>query len=158
MPKFVIALPLAPLAAGDEFPTSTWPLHLTIVPTFETEQSVQTVETAIASVLSRTTPLTVVGESLDLFGPNHDVSVTTVNASDELTTLHRNLLDALQLLGPKHLKLEYIGDGYRPHISHTVDATFAAGEVATLRQIAIVDMKRRGPDKLLAVVATLDLA
>jgi 2'-5' RNA ligase len=158
MPKFVLALPLAPLAAGDEFPTATWPLHLTIVPTFETEQSVHTVETAIASVLSRITPLTVVGESVELFGPNHDVSVITVNASDELKSLHRDLLDALQPLGPTHLKLEYIGDDYRPHISHTAEATFDEGESATLRQVAIVDMKRRGPEKLLAVVATLDLA
>jgi 2'-5' RNA ligase len=158
VPKFVIALALAPLVTGDEFPAETWPLHLTVVPTFETAHSVGELETAIAPVLSRTMPITVVGESLELFGPNRDVRVTTVRASDELRELHLGLLAVLEPLGPRHLKPRYIGDDYRPHVSHTAHATFAPGEIATLQQAAIVDMQRRGADRSLAVAATLDLA
>ena len=158
MPKYVIALPLSPLEAGDEFPAETWPLHLTLVPTFEVDLSVDELVTVTQPLIARAGSLTVVGESDELFGPRHDVPVTTVLATDELVALHHELLKALEPRAAHHLKPAYIGDGYRPHVSHTATDSFGPGETATVRQVAIVDMQRRGADKTLAVVATIELA
>ena len=36
MARFVVVLPLVPLAAGDEFTVAQWPLHITLVEPFPT--------------------------------------------------------------------------------------------------------------------------
>ena len=39
MARFVVVLPLLPLAAGDEFTVADWPLHVTLVEPFQTDLS-----------------------------------------------------------------------------------------------------------------------
>jgi hypothetical protein len=84
--------------------------------------------------------------------------------SPELSTLHRRLLAALTTVdtvnpagtgGPAGTVFddpEYTGPGYRAHVTVTVDARLQAGEVAVLRQAAIVDMEPIGPQRLRQVV------
>jgi hypothetical protein len=52
---------------------------------------------------------------------------------------------------------EFIGDGYRAHVTKTRAAQSAPGEVLTLTQVAIVDMEPEGDGRLRRVVWAVSL-
>jgi len=135
MPRFVVILPLQPLAAGDRFTTRDWPLHVTIVPVFTSPASAAD----IASLLECNLPaLTIVAGHDEGFGPKNALPVTVVEPSPELAALHLALIDLLQ---PQFKNPEYTGDAYRAHI--TIKRGFRAvdGESYRLTQLALVDME-----------------
>jgi hypothetical protein len=50
MARFVVVLPLVPLAAGDEFTVADWPLHVTLVEPFPTALGADEVAGLLARV------------------------------------------------------------------------------------------------------------
>jgi hypothetical protein len=144
MTRYVTVLPLEPLAVGDGFSVSSWPLHVTIVPTFETELSPQAVGAAIDFATVGQAPITaVVGEDA-MFGSFATVRVALVTPSPPLDTLHRVSLAGVAALGAVFDDPQFIGDGYRPHVTATRRRRSNPGDILRLSQIALVDMKPSG--------------
>ena len=152
MLRLVVVLPLEQLASGDGFPLREWPLHVTAAPTFVVRVELSHVVAAIKPVLANQAGLSAVTGDPEGFGPSQTIPVTVVVPNAELTHLHVRLVDALREVDAVFDDPQYIGSGYRAHVTTTRLAAAAPGQRLWMNQAAIVDMQPLGERRLRRVV------
>lgn len=157
MPRLVVVLPLELLHDGDGFSLRDWPLHLTVAPTF-TGVALAAVVPAITPVLFTQRPFRLRVGPDEGFGHSQRIPVSVVEPSAELMDLHVALLDALRTAGANFDDPEFVGNGYRAHVTVTRNARVKQGDQLTLHQAAVVDMAPEGDQRLRRVVWTMTLA
>lgn len=156
MSRYVVVAPLSPMAVGDRFITREWPLHVTLVQVFASDASPGGIVMRLDAVAAVASPITVVAGDDERFGPSRTIAVTVVEPSLELDRLHAACVAALEELAPVYENPEYMGDGYRPHVTVKRHQRVSAGDLLTLQQIALVDMEpgqHDGGREVLAVSA-----
>src|SRR5262245_59401794 len=102
MARFVVVLPLVPLAAGDEFTVAQWPLHVTLVEPFPTSLGAADVAGVLDEVEGiGSGPRMIHAAAGDdaMFGRRRDVPVTLVVDGGELAALRTRTLSALRHAG-----------------------------------------------------------
>ena len=154
MSRYVVVLPLTPMAVGDRFSTREWPLHVTLVQVFASDATPARVGSCLAVVAAAASPITAVAGEDEDFGPSRTIPVTVIEPSVELDALHAACVMALDRLGPVYENPEYMDEGYRPHVTVKRHQRVTAGDRLELRQIALVDMdpgQREGGREVLAV-------
>jgi hypothetical protein len=157
VPRLVVVFPLEPLGAGEGFSLRDWPLHLTVVPTF-TGVDLTRAQSAISPILAAHRPLQLRTGPDEGFGRSMTIPVSVIVPSIELTELHSALVTALLAVGAVFDDPEFIGSGYRAHVTMTRRASVHEGDRLNLRQVAIVDMAPEGDRRLRRVVWTMTLA
>lgn len=141
----------SPAASGRaEFPTSDWPLHVTIVPPFETELEAE----AVAALIPRVPPIPVVGARRERFGARRTVPVTVLRDSEPLRSLHTVLVDALEAAGATIRDQRHLRAGFRAHVTDQRSGALHPGERTTLTSIAVV---ARAPGSMRVVAARIAL-
>jgi 2'-5' RNA ligase len=155
MGSYVLVAPLRPLAVGDGFSMSAWPLHLTVVGNFATDLSIDEVGGLLTTTASMAD---VVVGAHDLFGPRNNVRVSVIEHSEWLDALHNELVERMASAGAVFDNPEYTGRGYRPHVTATKRAHVTEGDILRLGQLALVDMRPSGDSGLRSVVWTQSLA
>ncbi|MFC5929103.1 hypothetical protein D6T64_14460 [Cryobacterium melibiosiphilum] len=155
--RLVLVLPLEPLAVGDSFAVAEWPLHITVLPPFLTERTVDDVAVLIAEVAGTQPELRARAGSAALFGRKHDIPVTLVVENPELTLLHRRLVEAVRPLAARPDEPAFTGPGFRAHITVKGPSRVSKGDELILTQLALVDMAARADAAGRAVLATLPL-
>lgn len=158
MLRLVVVLPLVPLATGAGFPLREWPLHVTVAPTFVVQYGLSEVVEMIGPVLADQPRLAARAGQQEGFGPSMTIPVAVVEPTVELTDLHTRLVTALRQGGAVFDDPQYVGDGYRAHITTTRQAAAQAGQQLHLQQAAIVDMEPQGDQRLRRVVQVWNLA
>jgi 2'-5' RNA ligase len=154
MPRYVVVLPLTPLAAGDRFSTRDWPLHVTIVPTFHSTDSASAIAAQLSPAAFAHAPVTLEAGDEERFGTKNTVPVTVIEPTPELFALHRALVASLD--HPEFENPEFTGDGYRAHVTVKKYGRVARGQRMLLDQIALVDMQpgqELGMRQVLSVVS-----
>lgn len=157
MTRLVVVLPLSPLSEGDSFAVRDWPLHITVLPPFDTDAGVAEIVDAVASVTVGQSELTVVAAHGELFGRRHDIPVTVLADNDELTDLHRRLIGVVKPFGVSPEERAFTGPGFRPHITSKHHSSVHGGDQFVLKQIALVDMMPRASPGGRSVLATVPL-
>lgn len=157
MPRLVVVLPLEPLRTGDSFTVPDWPLHVTVVPPFHTDSTPVDVAAAVTRAASTQTALTAVAGDDEMFGRRDDVPVTVVAANEELSGLHRRLVDALRPLAALPDEPAFTGRGFRAHVTMKQNRRVHEGDTLLLCQIALVDMAPRSDSAGRSVLATFAL-
>lgn len=132
------------------FPAGDWPLHVTVVPPFETELEAD----AVAALLPRVPPIPVVGAARERFGAHRTVPVTVLRDSAPLAALHTAAIDALEAAGARIRDAHHLRDGYRPHATDQRTARLHPGEHALLTELSLV---ARAPGGLRRVAARIPL-
>lgn len=156
MPRLVVVLPLSPLRGGDGFSLRDWPLHLTVAPTF-TGIDLSRVVATITPILATQRPLRLRTGPDEGFGHSRKIPVSVVEPSAELTDLHLALMNALSSAGAVFDDPEFIGTGYRAHVTVTARARVNQGDELNLHQATVVDMEPEGDERLRRVVWTMTL-
>ncbi len=151
--RFVVVLPLIPLAIGDRFLTRDWPLHITIVPVFTADATLEHVADALYGQR-----LTVTGGGEERFGRGNSVRVTVIEPTPNILSLHRGLLQNLAPLHPVFDEPDFTGDGFRPHVTRRAFGGVERGAVLELDQLAVVDMTPGQPDRMRRVLAVIPLS
>ncbi|WP_434318857.1 2'-5' RNA ligase family protein [Leifsonia sp. P73] len=117
-----------------EFAAGDWPLHITVVPPFQTELEAD----AVAALLPHGPRIPVVAGARASFGHRHAVPVTLVRPSPALLALHTACVDALEAAGAVIADQRHVRGGYRPHASDQRSAALAPGDHAALTELALV--------------------
>lgn len=138
MARFVVVLPLVPLATGDEFTVADWPLHVTLVEPFATEQPAGVVADAVRAAAADSAVVRATAGEEAMFGRRRDVPVTLVRDGGELAGLRRKALDALHRAGVDtgHLRADF-----RPHVTRKHHGRLRSGERIALDTVALIDMR-----------------
>jgi 2'-5' RNA ligase len=148
---------LTPLAVGDAFTLRAWPLHLTVAPTFVIEGGLPAALPTVAPILVAQPALALRVGPAEGFGKAMNVPVSLVEPTAELTQLHAGLVTALVAAGARFDDPEFVGAGYRPHITLKGVAPLQPGVGLTLQQAAVVDMAPAGERRFREVVWTTEL-
>lgn len=156
--RLVVILPLLPLQPGDAYSLAAWPLHLTVVPTFVVAVDLAAVVAVIEPVLAPQAALLLTVGADEGFGRSQRIPVSLVGTSPDLSALHRRLMQGLFAVGAVFDDPDFVGTGYRPHITMTKAARAQPGELLQLEQAAVVDMEPVGPGRLRKVVWATPLA
>ena len=141
-----------PVAEGQVFPRTDWPLHITLV-RFDVrfdagnaagadiaERLAGPADVPVAQALG--TPLTVGADAG--FGRDGSVPVNLVAPNRALQQLHEQLVDLVPEVGGRILTPRHTLAGYRPHISHHGSKRLHQGDAVVLDRVALVDMAPGG--------------
>lgn len=139
MARFVVVLPLVPLAAGDEFTVADWPLHVTLVEPFATELSAEAVADALGPVASSASVVHAAAGDEAMFGRRRDVTVTLVRDDGELEALRMRALEAIRIAGV-HVDVDPSHAEFRPHVTRKRQGRLPPGDRVVLETLALVDM------------------
>ncbi|MCD2444170.1 2'-5' RNA ligase family protein [Agromyces sp. SYSU K20354] len=155
MARFVVVLPLVPLAAGDEFTVADWPLHVTLVEPFSTEHPTGLVADAVRTATTGAAVVRATAGEEAMFGRHRDVPVTLVRDGGELAALRRRTLDALHRAGidTGHPRAEF-----RPHVTRKRHGRLHTGERVTLGSVALIDMRPPEGSHHRRVIAAMQLS
>lgn len=134
-----------PVAAGQEFPRTDWPMHITLV-RFDVENDGDTARfAALAEMPAKQalgTVLAVGGD--DRFGRQGSVPVSLVEADPALQALHDSLVQAVDQVSGRIASPHHTRRNFRPHVSHHGDKRLNPGDAVVLGHIALVDMAPDG--------------
>lgn len=158
MSRVVVVLPLAPLTVGESFLVSSWPLHITVVPPFDTGATTAVVADALAAAVGDQGEFTVVAAGDELFGRQHDIPVTLIADDERLTALRNRLTAAARELATSPDDRSFFRPEFRPHVTIKGDSRVHDGDELRLTQIALVDMAPRLSPGGRTVLATIPLA
>jgi hypothetical protein len=121
---------------GEIIDRSNWPLHVTLVPWLKTENFIK-LHSTLKHQLTSLMPVKIRVGPNELFGPNRDIKVNTIEYNEKLMTLHKGLLG----LGLEYGKLiddSYVLENYIAHITHSKDRWRTEGELIVLNNITII--------------------
>ena len=138
MARFVVVLPLVPLAAGDEFTVADWPLHITLVEPFATEHPAGIVADAVQAATADSAVVRATAGEEAMFGRRRDVPVTLVRDGGELAALRSRTLDALHRAG---VDTGPMRADFRPHVTRKHHGRLGEGERIALDTVALIDMR-----------------
>jgi hypothetical protein len=138
MGRFAVVLPIEPLAAGEAFAVSAWPLHVTVVEPFETRRGADWVVTLIAPELHGRRAIDAEAFDRARFGRRHDIPVTLVRDEGPLDAMRMRLLGALRDADVDVARARLY---FRPHVTDTAHGSIAPGRVLRLTRVALVDLR-----------------
>ena len=127
------------------FTVGEWPLHMTLYGWFESNASPEETSSMLGTITVHTKPMTLKATEKALFGKNQNLSVTRIEKSDELDTLHQEISNAVGGIGTLRHP-EYFNDAYSPHVTDQVVGNVKPGEsiyIDSLSLVLFVDTKER---------------
>ena len=128
------------------FPASDWPVHVTIVPPFESGLDAADV----AALVPRVPRIPLMAGERAVFGSRRQVPVTLIEPSDALLEVHIALVDALEAAGARIQDQRHIRDGYRPHASDQRSGALHPGAPAVVGEIAVIAREPHGMRRVAA--------
>ncbi|GAA1819579.1 2'-5' RNA ligase family protein [Agromyces neolithicus] len=154
MARFVVVLPLVPLAAGDEFTVADWPLHVTLVEPFATEHPAGLVADAVRTATTGAAIVRATAGEGAMFGRHRDVPVTLVRDGGQLASLRTRTLVALRRAG---VDVGHVRTDFRPHVTRKHHGRLHAGDLVVLDMVALIDMRPPEGSHHRRVVAAMGL-
>lgn len=145
MRRYVVVMPLSPVTVGERFAVLDWPLHVTVVPTFEADADADEVAAALAVVADSQKALQVVAGDDEHFGPARDIVVTVLLDPTPVEELHGQLTGLLEGCGLRYQSPEHAGRGFRPHVTVTRRGRVRRGDGLVLDRLVLVDMTADDP-------------
>lgn len=141
---------------GYEFDSRHWPLHLTIIGNYFISDSQHLID-SIDSVANFTNTFSVTVGGDDNLGSNKDILVSRIVPSENLYTLHNSIVESLEATGVEFSNLNFIRDGYKPHITVQTNARKNAGDVVLVRHLSLVELEKDGTRHQRTVIKNFEL-
>ncbi|HEX5448257.1 MAG TPA: 2'-5' RNA ligase family protein [Candidatus Saccharimonadales bacterium] len=134
----VVAM-LEPIEIGKEF--IDWPLHITLAPWFPCDDE-NKLDKILSEIAGRHSGFGVEVGGIEDFGGKNPVPVNVIVENDNLSKLHRDIINGLEASGFSIHQKEYIGEGYRPHVTHQKHARKSQGEQIKIESFGLAKQIR----------------
>lgn len=138
--KYVLVTFLEAIQEGAEFPSSSWPLHVTIASNFTIKCTVPELLEKLKVVAIQQKPIRITAGDDEFFGPQKQTRVTILNMNEELKVLHNKVVALLKSVGAIFDEPAYIETGFRAHATVQRNARLQEGDTARIDKISLVDM------------------
>ncbi|UUL76667.1 2'-5' RNA ligase family protein [Pseudarthrobacter sp. Fe7] len=148
MRNLIFVVFVEPVAEGQVFPRTDWPLHITLVrfdaaSTDSADAAERLAGLAEAPAAAALGAALAVGEDA-AFGRNGSVPVSLIAPHPVLQTLHEAFVQAVTAVHGRILTPAHTLSAYRPHVSHHGDKRLNQGDAVVLDRVALVDMAPGG--------------
>lgn len=137
--KFVLVHMLDFVRPGFTFERTAWPLHVTFLPWFTVDNQPE-LEQAITKTLKRVKPFSAKVNGEKMFGAKRDIPVNILVPGRKLQSLHERLLLTIESEGGELEGRRYVGDKFRPHVTHYMARRRKTGEVLNVDSIHLVKL------------------
>lgn len=142
--RFTIIFLINKMKEGEIFDPKYYPLHITIVPSFQISISTTAIKKELASISKKISRFNVTVSERELFGPNYDIEVNPIKINDNITNLHNILVTRLGTIGAVFEELWYIQSGYRPHCTIQDEVGLMPGDFINIDSFTIIDKMPSG--------------
>jgi hypothetical protein len=158
MRNLIMVAFVEPVAEGQVFLRTEWPLHITLV-RFDLRNDDDTARFAahaeVPAKQALGTVLTVGAD--DRFGYRGSVPVSLVEADPALQALHDSLVQLVEELSGRVASPHHTRRHFRAHVSHHGEKRANPGDAVVLDQIALVDMAPDGDRTIRRILALWEL-
>ena len=111
---YLLALEVAPMTVGQAY--DQLPMQCTIMHRFHSALSAADITAAVTPIIAASRPVLLQPMSHQAFGPRKQL-VTMIEPASQLMDLHQQLYAKLNDLGVNYTELDWVGDGYIPHVT-----------------------------------------
>lgn len=139
------------------FYAKDWPLHLTLLMHFNTDKPVELLVKALVDCADRHKSFDVLVEGESLFGINKDILVSVLQLNKEIKDLHNALMSVAAKLGATYDEPNYVGAGFKPHVSTQGGVKLIIGQSIIVDDITLVEVIKVPEGKLIKVIKTFQL-
>lgn len=158
--QYLIVIPTVQFPAGKIWaPEVSLPLHVTVMSWFElqTEVHLAQLRKLIWDLARDFSKHGIILEAArkDYFGPDRDLPVSVLKDNPILNLLHTTVLCSLASRRFRPKNIQWIGAGYRAHVSDHEGLTLEPGEKVTATQLVLIERDEHGHKR---VVECADLA
>lgn len=145
---YFFALEVAPLKIGAAY--KTLPLHCTLLHRFFSRLPPSDIDAKVRWLFAQTKPLLLTPEERIAFGPNR-VLVARLRLSPALQAIHLKLYGQLNELGVRYSETDWVGPGYKPHVTDQAGTSLALDESRLSRTVYLVEVEHplQGPRKFI---------
>lgn len=140
---YLFALEVKPMKVGDIY--EELPLHCTLMHRFWSELTSAVLADKIKDLFKEIRPIVLKPHERLLLGPKK-VPVSELELTDGLKSLHMRLYDFLNDLGVEYTAPEWVGKGYRAHVTERENAHLEVGSQQTSSAIYLIEVKVPGHD------------
>ncbi len=140
--EYLIALPVEAMPLGSRYAAATQlPLHCTVMHWFLTNLPLDELLDELGEMVAGLgrSAIELVSDYPALFGPHVDVPVHVLHRNEELEWLHTALLIRLAKRYSEPSAYQWIGAGYRPHVTDRGSACFTPERVHRTDRLAVVE-------------------
>jgi hypothetical protein len=139
MQKFGITIFIDKKPNNFEFMAGDWPLHITVIDSFETSMDKKELIRALKDCLSKFKINSTHIISFDNFGPNKDIPVARVELTRDLRLIHNSIVGILES-EKTNFKIPFLlKENYRPHITMDNSFKFEVGKEIAIKSISLID-------------------
>lgn len=138
--KYVIVHFIDKSQVPSEFPSSEWPLHVTLLANFTLGKSIEQLDSELKNFASQENPYEIMADGEALFGPKKNVAVSLIQPNQNIQKMHVALKKVISSLGAVFDEPAFTGEGYRPHATIQVNSRLLDKQLVTLDNFTLVDM------------------
>jgi 2'-5' RNA ligase len=138
--KYAIIQLFEDVSESTQFSSSSWPLHSTVVDVFAIDWDVSTMVKKLEALLATHATATSVAEEDELFGPEKQTRVILLRKTDDLITLHYDVVTLLEEGGLKPNDPQFAREGFLPHSTVQKQARLNKGDKVIFNALTIIDM------------------
>lgn len=153
--KWTVASFFGAIPVGFEFPREETPLHATLAGVFAINQTGDDIAAILNEGLDEERAFDIEGEVIESWGEG--LNVTTIKRSDEFDELYRKVQEILLNNSAVFNEPEYLGDGFRPHVTVQKSGRLGIGSTAVIRNVSLVDMFPNSDGNQRRIHATIKL-
>ncbi|MCU1414379.1 MAG: hypothetical protein JWN80_1719 [Microbacteriaceae bacterium] len=132
--RFALACFLEPQPIGAEFALSELPLHVALIAGFGFDGDIESI------VLPSSSAFELEAGDEELFGPEHDIPVRVFAEEGGIGSFHALVLAALYELGATIESPEYVGDGFRAHVTESMPNVPQPGDRVRLESMSLLQL------------------
>lgn len=155
--KYTLIQLLENMPEGTEFPSTNWPLHVTIADTFATRWDVITLINKLCELLENHAQTTTIATNDEYFGPGKQTHVMLLNKTDELIALHYDIIALLEQGSVTFNDSKYTKKGFLPHATVQSHARLDRGDLVTFNALSLVDMFPNKDPYQRKIIKTIDI-
>lgn len=140
---YLFALEVKQMNVGDMY--EELPLHCTLMHRFWSDMNAETLADKVSAFFAGIRPITLKPHERLLLGPKQ-VPVSELELTDEFKSLHMELYQLLNDLGVEYTAPEWVGEGYRAHVTEREGSGLEIGNEYTSSAIYLIEVKVPGYD------------
>lgn len=152
--KWAVAAFFDDLPDGFEFQKNEVPLHATLAGVFAIDLPSIKIAGLLEGCVRGFEAPTVTGDAIEQWG---SLKVTTLRSSQEFKDLFTVVQDTLLEKGAVFNEPEYVGAGFRPHVTLQRSGSLSPGAAKSVKGMSLVDMFPNGDPNRRRIVKTIKL-
>lgn len=122
------------------------PSHCTLMHRFWSELDSSQLANKLQTIFETTKAIPLFYGEREVFGPP-PVTVNKIRETSEVKILHNRLYEKLNDLGVEYTAPQWVGDGYKAHITERPGIKFTVGDHHTCNAIYLIEVKVPGNEE-----------